>query len=469
MVSITPFGAAGEVTGSAYLVETNESTLLVDFGMFQGDKEDEARNSLPGRIRRANLDAVILTHGHLDHSGRLPLLARDGYKGPIYATAATKDLAEIILLDSAYIQDIDYQRAKRRAAKLNRKVSRDEQPLYESGDVLDVLKLFKPVEYNTQLHISSDTIAVFHEAGHMLGSASVELIVNYGTPEQRVLVFSGDVGPVQLPYLRDPVPPSNADLVIMESTYGDRNHRSLEETEEEFASIIEGAISQKGKVFIPSFAIGRAQNILYYIAELIRDRRIPRVPIFLDSPMAIEASRMYARYPDLFDEESTELIEDGQLGKDLQTLRFSASADDSRAINNKRGPFIVIAGAGMCNAGRILHHLRNNLEDDKAHVVIVGYQARGSLGRYLVDGAHKVRVMGEWKRVNATVHTLGGFSAHAGQTQLMDWLSAMYGDHTQVVLTHGEDSARNALAEKISERYGQAPYLPAYGETLTIS
>ena len=473
MITLTPFGAAGEVTGSAYLLETERSTILVDFGMFQGDREDEARNSMPGRIRRANLDAVLLTHGHLDHSGRLPLLVQEGFKGPIYATEATKDLVEVILFDSAHIQETDFERAKRRAARANHKVHREDYPLYDSEDVRKTLKLFEPVAYNEEFAVSDDVRVIYHEAGHMLGSASIEVVVQkQGVKSaeggEKRIVFSGDIGPVNLPFLRDPIPPTDADIVIMESTYGDRDHRSLEETEEEFAAIVEEAIHSKGKLFIPSFAIGRAQNILFYIAELIRHKRIPRVPIYLDSPMAIEASKLYAQYPDLFDEESTELVEDGQLGRDLRTLRFSSTANDSKAINRKRGPFIVIAGSGMCTAGRILHHLRNNLEDPNAHVVIVGYQGRGSLGRYLVDGAPSVRVLGEWKTVNAKVHTLGGFSAHAGQTQLIEWLKAMSGGKPQVILTHGEDDARDALAAKLKSDHGIAPYLPVYGETLQL-
>jgi len=466
MVTLTPFGAAGEVTGSAYLLETEKSTVLVDFGMFQGDKEDEARNIVPGRIRRANIDAVLLTHGHLDHSGRLPLLVRLGYRGPIYATEATRDLAEIILSDSAEIMKSNFDRAKRRASRNNHDVDREDHPLYEPRDVHKTIGLFENVDYSTRMKVTDDIEIVYHEAGHMLGSASIEVIIAGGF---RIL-FSGDIGPVNLPFLRDPEPPGGADVVVLESTYGDRDHKSLEETEEEFADIIAGAIDEKGKIFIPSFAIGRAQNILYYLAELIRNRRIPRVPIFLDSPMAIEASRLYAAYPELFDEESTELVEDGQLGKDLSTLRFTDTADRSKQINHKKGPFIVIAGAGMCNAGRILHHLRNNIEDRSAHIVIVGYQAKGSLGRYLVDGARDVRVMGEWKHVNARVHTLGGFSAHAGRQELLDWASKVEQPNTRYILTHGEDEARRALRNGLSSTLKQDHLitLPSFGETMTF-
>jgi len=467
MISITPYGAAGEVTGSAYLVETEEARILVDLGMFQGDKDDDAKNVIPGRVHRARIDALVLTHGHLDHSGRIPLLVREGYEGPIFATAATKDIAEIILFDSANIQESDYERRVRDAKRRNRKVSRVDQPLYDKEDVQKTMQLFTFVEYGETVEVAKGITATFHEAGHMLGSASITLTITEGDVT-RTVVFSGDVGPVDLPFLRDPIPPHTADVVVMESTYGDRDHRSLEETEEEFASIIQKAVAEKGKIFIPSFAIGRAQNILFYLAEMIRKKQIPRVPIILDSPMAIEASEVYARYPDLFDEESTDLVERGQLGKDLRTLSFAASATESKAINDMNGPFIVIAGSGMCTAGRILHHLRNNVGNPNAHVVIVGYQARGSLGRYLVEGAEHVRIMGQWMTVRAQIHTLGGFSAHAGQSQLLDWLRPMATQQPRVILTHGEDDSRKALAERILDEFGINAEMPTYSEHLTI-
>jgi len=467
MITITPYGAAGEVTGSAYLVETDTATILVDFGMFQGDKDDDAKNVVPGRVHRASIDAVVLTHGHLDHCGRLPLLVREGYRGPIFATEATRDIAQIILFDSAHIQESDYERHKRAAIKRGRKVSRADEPLYDSEDVAQTLELFRPVTYAEPLEVAPGITATFHEAGHMLGSASISLRIT-DAGKTKTVVFSGDIGPLDLPFLRDPEPPVTADVVVMESTYGDRDHRSLEDTEAEFAQIIEEAVASHGKIFIPSFAIGRAQNILFYLAELIRAKRIPRVPIFLDSPMAIEASRLYAQYQDLFDEESTELVENGQMGSDLRTLQFSERAEQSKAINHRRGPFIVIAGSGMCNAGRILHHLSNNITDPNAHVVIVGFQARGSLGRHLVDGAKHVSIFGRWLPVNARIHTLGGFSAHAGRSQLLDWIRPMASQSPAIFLTHGEDDARRSLAELISTTSGVTPHLPVYAEHLTI-
>lgn len=464
MITITPYGAAADVTGSAYLVETENANVLVDFGMFQGDKDDEARNVIPGRIHRMKIDAVVLTHAHLDHCGRLPLLVREGYRSAIRATAATKDLAGIILRDAAHIQESDYERRMRHARKRGSKVSRSDEPLFDTEDVDRTMNLFRDVGYNHTTNIATGVTAVFREAGHMLGSTSVELYVG-----EKKIVFSGDLGPPNLPFLKDPDPPTSADVVFLESTYGDRDHKSLTATLDEFADVLNIAIKVRGKVFIPSFAIGRSQQILFHLAEFIREGRIPRIPIFLDSPMAISASLVYDRHTKLYDTESSRLSESKQWDADLESLRYCETADESRAINDMEGPFVVIAGAGMCNAGRILHHLRKNIDDPTAHIVMVGYQSRGSLGRYLVDGAENVTIMGDHKQVRARIHTLGGFSAHAGQTDLLTWLAPMIHSHPQIFLTHGEDNARIALQGQINDRFRTLAHLPVYAEHLMIA
>lgn len=464
---ITPYGAAGEVTGSAYLVTTEHAKVLVDFGMFQGDAEDDARNIVPIGLHAPDLSAIVLTHGHLDHCGRLPLLMRRGYKGVIHCTSATRDMAELILLDAAHIMESDFERKKRKATKKGIKVNRQDEPLYDTGDVHATIERMREAPYEEYFEIAPGISIRLHEAGHMLGSTSVEMLATEGD-RTVALVFSGDLGPQQLPFLKDPVSPPRADVVVMESTYGDRDHRPLRETVQEFADIIKQAIAEKGKIFIPSFAIGRAQQVLYHLAELIREGVIPAIPIFLDSPMAIEASRIYAAHPELFDEESTALASNGQLLHDLRTVRPLATADESKGINDAKGPFIVIAGSGMCTAGRILHHLRQNLADPSAHVIIVGYQAHGTLGRRLVDGQPEVYVLGDRIPVRARIHTLGGFSAHAGQTELLDWLAPMAAGRPHVFLTHGEDDARTVMASVMEERFGLTPYLPTYREHLTI-
>lgn len=462
---ITPYGAAGEVTGSAYCVETSTATVLVDFGMFQGNAELEAMNIVPRDLQPRHIDAIVLTHGHLDHCGRLPMLIRRGFANPIYTTDATIELAALILHDAAHIMESDYERKVRKAQKKGLKVNRDDAPLFTADDVDRTIQLMKPTPYDAFVDIAPGISIRLHEAGHMLGSTTVEMQVtdDRGT---RTVVFSGDIGPNGLPFLRDPEPPAKADIVIMESTYGDRNHPPLGETVEQFKQILQQVIRQKGKIFIPSFAIGRTQQILFHMAELFRNGDIPHIPIYLDSPMAIEASRIYARHTDLFDEESTALSQSGQMQHDLASLKLTATADESKAINDAKGPFVVIAGSGMCTAGRILHHLRTNLHDPNSHVVIVGFQSRGSLGRRLVDGQEVVSVLGDRIRVQAQIHTLGGFSAHAGQGELLDWFGHLAGSAPRLILTHGEDEPRSVLAARIKERYGIGAILPRYANTL---
>lgn len=468
MITITPYGAAGEVTGSAYLVESASASVLVDFGMFQGDKDDDARNVIPGRIHRMDISSVLLTHGHLDHSGRLPLLVREGYRGPIYATHATRDIAEIILSDAAHVQESDYERRKRKAQRKGIKLNRNDEPLYDMEDVERTMDQFVDVFYEQPVNVAPGMTAVYHDAGHLLGSASVELRVRDGA-EEKIILFSGDIGPPNLPYLRDPEPPFKADVLFLESTYGDRNHKSIDETLHEFEEIIIDAVKQKGKIFIPSFAIGRAQQILYYLSDLIVDHDIPSIPIFLDSPMAIRSVGAYRKNSELFDKEATDLITSGTLRKGLRSVRFCETADESRAINDEPGPFIVIAGSGMCTAGRIMHHIRNNIDDPKSHFIIVGYQAHGSLGRRLVDGARSISIMGDYKDVRAQIHTLGGFSAHAGQVDLVRWYEtvARNGNPT-TFLTHGEDEARQILRDRLNELHGVNAYLPVYSEHLEV-
>lgn len=467
MLTITPYGAAGEVTGSAYLLETADARVLIDFGLFQGDKDDDARNVVPGRIHRTLPDAVLLTHAHLDHCGRLPLLAREGYKGPIFSTPASKAMAELVLKDSAHIQEQDFERRQKRALRHGRKVSRTDTPLYQSEDVDAILTLFKLVEYRQPIQVATGITATFREAGHMLGSASIELHVT-SDGVVRTVVFSGDVGPQHLPFLKDPDPPSRADIVIMESTYGDRDHRNEEETLVEFAQILNDAVRMNRRILVPSFAIGRTQQILYYYSLLQRAGRVPDLPIYIDSPMAIKATRIYNEFETLYDQESSELEHSGLSPLRLKNVSFLETAAESMTLNGKSGPFMVIAGSGMCNGGRILHHLRSSIDDLDVDILIVGYQAHGSLGRKLVDGVPEVYIMGERRQVRARIHTLGGLSAHAGQRDLMAWLGTMMSDKPRIILTHGEDKARTALASLIFTRYNASPSLPSYGEHFTF-
>ena len=463
-IKVTCLGAAGTVTGSAYLVETLGQRLLVDFGMFQGGKECQAMNLVPPGLEPHGLNAVLLTHAHLDHTGRLPLLAKAGYHGPVHATEATIELAGLILRDSAKVQAQDLMRHNR---KLERAGEPPADPLYTITDVETILGQLRPVPYHQPVPIVPGVKAVFVEAGHMLGSASIQLLVGAEGAERRV-VFSGDLGPRSAPMLREFEPFTRADLLFLESTYGDRDHKPLADTTEEFVAIVKGAIARKGKVLVPTFAVGRAQVLSLQLAWMFRQQLVPHFPVFLDSPMAIEASRIFLRHTELFDDKLTEFLREGSLAADLSSLKPTATADESKLINDLPGPCLIMAGAGMCNAGRILHHLRNNLWRPETSVIIAGFQGEGSLGRMLVEGAKEVRIFGEKIAVKARIHTLGGFSAHAGQTDLLKWFSVMSASRPQVVLTHGETKPRQALAGKLREQFKTAARLPEFGETVTL-
>jgi metallo-beta-lactamase family protein len=462
-MKITLQGAAGgEVTGSAYLVESNTASVLVDCGLFQGTHQAEALNH--GPVGATPLAAVVLTHAHLDHTGRLPLLCRSGFDGPIYATPATIDMTGLILRDAAKIQAQDTDRHNRKRLRAGEPPL---QPLYTLADVDKTLSQLRPVQYHAPLAVAPGVQASFFEAGHMLGSASIQLSIEEDG-HQRTIVFSGDLGPKNAPILRDAELFSRADLVFMESTYGDRDHRPFADTVQEFVQIVSQTVAQKGKLLVPTFAVGRAQMLTALLAWAFRNKHVAPFPVFLDSPMAIEASQIYNRHTELFDAEALAFLKAKPLAGDLATLRMTVSPEESRQINDVPGPCLVMAGAGMCNAGRILHHLRHNLWNPQTHVLIVGYQGNGTLGRLLVDGAKKVTIYGETIAVKAQIHTLGGFSAHAGQSDLLAWFSSLAPSKPRVVLTHGDSGPRAALAKLISERFGLTPYLPAMGETITL-
>ena len=463
-MKITLYGAAGDVTGSAYHVQTDQANILVDCGLYQGEKMADEKNRLPRSLSAGRLDAVVLTHGHLDHVGRLPILAKQGFRGPVVTTQATVEMAGLVLHDSAKVQAHDLVRENRKRERAGKDPL---DPLYSPADVDAILERFRPVAYDRPTEIAAGIQARFVEAGHMLGSASIALSVEEGG-RRRLVVFSGDIGPWGAPLLRDPAPPTEADFVLMESTYGDRNHRSLDETVREFEDIIRQALPRKGKILVPTFAIGRTQQILYHLALAFRRRTLPKFPVYLDSPMAVEASKIYLNHQELMDDETKALQRVSSLREDLDSLKATATPEDSQALNSVPGPCLIMAGSGMCNGGRILHHLKYNLWRPETSVMIVGFQAAGTLGRLLVDRAETVRIFGETIAVRAGVHTLGGFSAHAGQSDLLRWFGAMAGSKPRVAVCHGEDKARTTLAGLLRQQFGVTTMLPALGEPLSL-
>jgi metallo-beta-lactamase family protein len=461
---ITLFGAAGEVTGSCYLVTTARARVRVDCGMFQGGDADDRRNLLPRDLDPDALDAVVLTHAHLDHSGRLPLLARHGYAGPIYATPATIDVVGLLLADAARLQESDAARANRRRQRAARQPI---APLFGEADVAAVTALLRPLPYEQPASIAPGIGVRLVEAGHILGSASaVMTIADDG--RERAVVFSGDLGPRGAPILNDPARIDAADAVVLESTYGDRDHRPLAETVAEFSELVTQAALNRGKLLVPAFAVGRTQDILYHLAALFRAGKAPSIPVYLDSPLAIAATELYLKYPGLADAEARAVSRRGQLWRGLETLRSCVTAAESRALNDVDGPCMIIAGSGMCTGGRILHHLKHNLWRPETLVLIVGYQAAGTLGRLLVEGARRVPIFDEEIAVRAAIHTLGGFSAHAGQSELLEWLAPAAPTRPRVILTHGEEPARAALARRIAERFEIAADLPLLNDVVAL-
>ena len=472
MSTLTFYAAVTGVTGSMHLLETQSGRVLLDCGLYQGGREEEAHNEDPFPFSVQSIDAVVLSHAHLDHSGRLPLLVKDGFSGPIYMTSATLDLIEVLLKDAASLQlrDIEWENKRRRRAGKT-----ELAPLYTMEDVDKALSLCQGLDYNAQITITPDVDITLREAGHILGSSIVELTTNE-SGRQRKLVFSGDLGNSQAALLRDPATIAEADVVLMESTYGDREHRSMQETLEEFEEVITSASQNGGNILIPSFAVGRTQEIIFRLGELYQQGKLPQQLVCLDSPMAIAVTEIYHRYQNVYNREDKHAIEQQSAGVNpdqkslhtfLPTLRYTVSTEESMAVNRIASGAIIIAGSGMCNGGRIRHHLKHNLWRSQSHVVFVGYQANGTPGRILVDGATHIRMAGEDIAVKAQIHTLGGFSAHASQAQLIDWFSHFNDPKPRLYLVHGEDNAKQTLKDALAKHHWRAE-IPGYAHTITL-
>jgi metallo-beta-lactamase family protein len=464
-MKITIYGAGGgEVTGSAYMVQTGDSNILIDCGLFQGTRRVENFNRVPRNGAFQKLDAVVLTHAHLDHTGRLPLLTRAGYRGPIYGTSATFDLADLILKDSAHLQQADVERQNRKRRRQGLPLL---EPLYEPKDVEQVRPLYTKLAYDKPTVVAPGITVRAVEAGHMFGSVSLELTLEEGN-QKKVVVFSGDLGPRGAPLHRDYSPLQNADFVLMESTYGDRDHRSLKATAIETRQVIKKAVEANAKILVPVFAIGRTQLLLYLLAGAFKNKTLPPFPIYVDSPMAIEATKIYAKHVELFDKEALAMQKSGELRTKLESARFCPTADDSKALNEVPGPCLIMAGSGMCTGGRILHHLRHNLANPTTTILFVGYQGEGSLGRLIIDHKETVTIFGEKIPVRASVHTFGGLSGHAGQTDLLHWIGSIAPSRPRVFLTHGEDRGRKPLGELIKQKFKLQVDYPDMYETIEL-
>ncbi|UCE76953.1 MAG: MBL fold metallo-hydrolase [Gammaproteobacteria bacterium] len=467
MAEVTFWGATGQVTGSCYLVRTGNATVLLECGLVQGSREDEEANSKPFPFDVGRIDAVVLSHAHLDHSGRIPRLVKDGFSGPIYMTDATGDLLEVMLKDAAFLAERDAEWENKRLRRAGRA---EIPPLYTVDDVELALAQCEGVAYHERRQVADGIEVYFRDAGHILGSAIVELLVRDGG-ETRRLVFSGDLGNSCAALLRDPEAVGEADVLLLESTYGDRDHRPLDATLEEFEDTFKQAQQSGGNVLIPAFAVGRTQEIIFRLGELYQRGALQQGVVFLDSPMAIAATEIYHRYQRMFNaEDSAQLrrTRSPTLHSFLPPLRYSRTAEESMAINRVSEGAIIVAGSGMCTGGRIRHHLKHNLWRREAHVIIVGFQAIGTPGRALVDGARHLTLAGEEIVVKATVHTIGGFSAHAGQSQLLDWANGFGTRRPRLYLVHGEPDKRAALREQFASRYQWDAALPAYGESVRL-
>jgi len=463
-------GAAREVTGSCCLVEAAHARFLVDCGMVQGGRAAAARNHEPFAFDAAAIDFVLLSHAHIDHSGLLPKLTRAGFKGPIYATPATVDLLGVMLPDSAHIQESGARREAERAAGYKehkeRRPSRPTVPLYTVGDAHECLRQARGVEYDSEFAPRVGVRCRFRDAGHILSSAIVEVALSeYG--RLTTLVFSGDLGHPVRPILRDPSVVRKADILVIESTYGDRLHRSLAATEDEMIDIVDKTLFERGgNVVVPAFAVGRTQEILYHLHRLTREGRLRRPKVFVDSPMAAQATRITRQHLELFDEQARQLAGWHAQGEGLPYLHFTSSAEESKALNRIRSGAVIVSASGMCDAGRIRHHLRHNLPRRECSVLFAGFQAQGTLGRRLVDGATSVRLFGEEVAVRAAIHSVDGLSAHADQAALLGWASAFEQPPARTFVVHGEPPAAQTLAEALQQRLGWHASVPEPGQTV---
>ena len=474
-MNITFLGAAKTVTGSNFLVEGAEKKFLVDCGMYQGKIKDELENEAPFLYDVNEIDFMLLTHAHIDHSGRIPKLYNEGYRGPIYATKATCDLCSIMLPDSGHIQE---QENEWKNKKRKRKGQKEIPPLYTAEDATKCLEIFKPIKYDEVIEIDENIHVRFNDAGHMLGSSIIEVWVKEDGKEVKT-VFSGDIGNNNIPLLSEPTMIEDADYLVMESTYGDRLHVDTENKAELFLEIVSETLDNGGTVVIPSFAVGRTQEILYEL-DIIKEEKskdakfkkeyetLMRAPVYVDSPLAISATEVFKENEDLFDDEAKAVMESGDNPLEFPGLKFTRTAEESKALNESDIPSIIISASGMCEVGRIKHHLKHNIWNPKSTILFVGYQAPGTLGRIIVDGAKRVKIFGEEFNVNARVEYLEGYSGHADQQWLLNFVYSFIKKPKHIFLVHGEPNGQLVLKDKIVESTKIPVTIPGYGEKYTL-
>ena len=454
-------GAARTVTGSCFQLIINGRQFLVDCGMHQG-KDSYAVNREPFPFNPREIGAMFLTHAHIDHSGLIPRLVEKGFSGSIITTSATADLASVMLMDSAHIQEKDAEWLTKKSFRTGEDIVHD--PLYTTEDARAVIGLFDRKSYGKMGQLGKGLRYRFADAGHILGSGSLELWYQDG-PSEKKIVFSGDIGKKNNPIINDPQHIESADYVVMESTYGDRLHKSMEESVNELAEAVRTTFSRGGNVIIPSFAVGRTQDILYILNRLVGQKRLGPIEIYVDSPLAEEATKIYLAHPEMYDEEALRMLKERRTNG--LKLHFTESVADSQKINSIRSGALIIAGSGMCEGGRIQHHLKHNLWRQECSVVFVGFQAEGTLGREIVEGAKKVPVLGEPIAVRSRIYTINGFSAHADRKELMEWIGG-FGNKPEVFIVHGEEAVALDFSETVGQKLGLITHVPHKGEEFEI-
>ncbi len=458
-------GASQTVTGSQFLLEVNEHKLLLECGLYQGHRKDYYQRNRTFSFNPAKLDAVLLSHAHIDHSGNLPNLVKNGLDCPIYTTRATAHLADVMLRDSGHIQEADVEFLNRKRA---RRGEPPVEPLYTVADAERVNDYFKPVQYNQTIEPVPGVQATFVDAGHILGSAAIVLDINENGRKFRFW-FSGDIGRDRLPLLQDPVMPKDADYMMMECTYGDKPHEDPEEAYIELRDSVRRAVDRRGKIIIPAFAVGRTQELVYYFNRMISAGEVPAIPVFVDSPLAVETSKVFMKFADLFDDETKEFVRSNRHpALNYPQLTYIESVDQSKALNDRHDPMIIISASGMAETGRILHHLRNNIQNPKNMVLIVSWQAPHTLGRRLADREPMVRIFGEPYDRRAEVVTIGGLSAHAGQTKLLQYARASQNSLREVYLIHGEEDAAAIFMKLLAQQGFKNVHYPGWGQSLEI-